>query len=54
MSDKGQVSIWVDLYMDVQRIMKAKNRDDELGNLLRKTRVKLEALGVDVEKLTEG
>ena len=48
MTDKEQAIFLIDVYTDVMRVKKAQepNRDKELDMLLRKTKVKLETLGV--------
>lgn len=41
----------IDIYTDLQRIQKAEDKDKELSNQLRKTKAKLEALGIVTENL---
>ena len=55
MTDKEQATFLIDVYTDVMRVKKAQepNRDKELDMLLRKTKVKLETLGVVVDDLIE-
>ncbi len=52
MTEKEQAAIMIDVYMDLQRIQKAEDRDKELNNQLRKAKAKLEALGIVTENLT--
>lgn len=52
MTEKEQAAIMIDIYTDLQRIQKADDRDKEISNQLRKTKAKLEALGVVTEDLT--
>lgn len=52
MTEKEQAAIMIDIYMDLQRIQKAEDRDKELSNQLRKAKAKLEALGIVTENLT--
>ncbi len=51
MTEKEQAAIMIDVYMDLQRIQKAEDRDKELNNQLRKAKAKLEALGIVTENL---
>ena len=53
MTDKEQATILIDVYMDMMRVKRAEDRDKELDEQIRKTKVKLETLGVAVENLTE-
>ena len=55
MADKVQATFLIDVYTDVMRVKLAENeaRDKELDKLLRKTKVKLETLGVAVDDLIE-
>lgn len=52
MTEKEQAAIMIDIYIDLQRIQKAEDRDKELSNQLRKAKAKLEALGIVTENLT--
>lgn len=52
MTEKEQAAILIDIYIDLQRIQKAEDRDKELSNQLRKAKAKLEALGIVTENLT--
>lgn len=52
MTEKEQATIMIDIYTDLQRILKAEDREKELNNQLRKAKAKLEALGVVTENLT--
>ena len=52
MTEKQQAAIMIDIYIDLQRIQKAEDRDKELSNQLRKAKAKLEALGIVTEDLT--
>ena len=51
MTEKEQAAVMIDIYMDLQRIQKAEDREKELGNQLRKAKAKLEALGIVTESL---
>lgn len=51
MTEKEQTTVMIDIYTDLQRIIKAEDRDKELANQLRIAKAKLEALGVVVENL---
>lgn len=51
MTEKEQAAIMIDIYTDLQRIQKAKDRDKELNNQLRKAKAKLEAMGIVAENL---
>ena len=53
MTDKEQATMLIDVYMDMMRVKRAEDRDKELDEQIRKTKVKLETLGVAVENLTE-
>ena len=53
MTDKEQATMLIDVYMDMLRVKRAADRDKELDEQIRKTKVKLETLGVAVENLTE-
>ena len=55
MTDKEQATFLIDEFSDVMRVKQAEgtNRDKEIDRLLRKTKVKLETLGVAVDNLTE-
>ena len=53
MTKEEQATILIDVYMDMLRVKRAADRDRELDEQLRKTRVKLETLGVAVDNLTE-
>ena len=52
MTEKEQAAIMIDIYTDLQRIQKAEDKEKELNNQLRKTKAKLEALGIVTENLT--
>ena len=54
MTKEEQATMLIDVYMDMIRVKRAADRDRELDEQIRKTRVKLETLGVAVENLTEG
>ena len=51
MTEKEQAAIMIDIYIDLQRIQKAEDRDKELSNQLRKAKAKLEVLGIVTENL---
>lgn len=51
MTEKEQAAIMIDIYMDLQRIQKAEDKDKELANQLRKAKAKLEVLGIVTENL---
>lgn len=51
MTEKEQATIMIDIYTDLQRILKAEDREKELGNQLRKAKAKLEALGIVTEDI---
>ena len=53
MTDKEQATFLIDEYTDVMRVKlaNAETREKELDRLLRKTKVKLETLGVAVDDL---
>lgn len=51
MTDNEQKTFMIDKYMDLLRINQAEDTLKEVGNQLRETRAKLEALGVKVEEL---
>ena len=51
MTEKEQAAIMIDIYTDLQRIQKAEDKEKELNNQLRKTKAKLEALGIVTENL---
>ena len=53
MTDKEQATFLIDVYTDMMRVKRAADRDKELDEQIRKTRVKLETLGVAVDNLTE-
>ena len=52
MTDKEQAASMIDKYIDLLRIKKASDRDKEIDNQLRATKIKLETLGVVTEQLT--
>lgn len=52
MTEKEQAAIMIDIYTDLQRILKAEDREKELRNQLRKAKAKLEALGIVAENIT--
>lgn len=54
MADKEQATMLIDVYIDMMRIKRAEDRDKELDEQIRKTKVKLETLGVAVDNLTDG
>ena len=51
MSDKGQMTNAIDIYMNLQRIQKAEDRDKEIRNQMRQAKAKLEALGIAADEL---
>ena len=53
MTKEEQATFLIDVYTDVMRVKQAKDedRDKELDSFLRKTKVKLETLGVAVDDL---
>lgn len=53
MTDKEQATMLIDVYMDMMRVKRAQDRDKELDEQIRKTKVKLETLGVAVDNLTD-
>ena len=53
MTDKEQATMLIDVYMDMMRVKRADDKDKELDEQIRKTKVKLETLGVAVDNLTE-
>ena len=53
MTDKEQAIMLIDVYMDMVRVKRAQDRDKELDEQIRKTKVKLETLGVAVDNLTD-
>lgn len=53
MTDKEQATMLIDVYIDMMRVKRAEDRDKELDEQIRKTRVKLETLGVAVDNLTD-
>lgn len=54
MTDKEQATMLIDVYIDMMRVKRAEDRDKELDEQIRKTKVKLETLGVAVDNLTDG
>ena len=54
MADKEQATMLIDVYIDMMRVKRAEDRDKELDEQIRKTKVKLETLGVAVDNLTDG
>ena len=53
MTKEEQATMLIDVYMDMMRVKRAQDRDKELDEQIRKTKVKLETLGVAVDKLTD-
>ena len=53
MTKEEQATMLIDVYMDMIRVKRAENRDKELDEQIRKTKVKLETLGVAVDNLTD-
>lgn len=55
MTDREQATMLIDVYTDIMRVKRAgaEQREKELDQLLRKTKVKLETLGVAVDDLME-
>lgn len=51
MTEKEQAAVMIDIYTDLLRIQKAEDKDKEISNQLRKTKAKLEALGIVTENL---
>ena len=51
MTEKEQATNMIDVYTDLLRIKQAADKEKEVNNQLRKTKAKLEALGVVVEDL---
>ena len=51
MTEKEQATMMIDIYMDLQRIKIAPDRDKEIDNQLRRAKAKLEALGIVTEDL---
>lgn len=51
MTEKEQMTLLIEEYSKLQRILKSADRDEELQYQLKITRAKLEALGVVVENL---
>ena len=54
MTDKEQATMLIDVYIDMMCVKRAEDRDKELDEQIRKTKVKLETLGVAVDNLTDG
>ena len=53
MTKEEQASFMIDVYTDMMRVKRAADKDKELDEQIRKTRVKLETLGVAVDNLTK-
>lgn len=53
MTDKEQATMLIDVYIDMMRVKRAEDRDKELDEQIRKTKVKLKTLGVAVDNLTD-
>ena len=51
MSDKEQTTMLIDVYINLQRIMLAEDKEKEISRQLTAVKAKLEALGVVTEKL---
>ena len=51
MTKEEQVSLLISQYMNVQRVIKAQDKEKELANQQREIAAKLEAMGVVTEKL---
>lgn len=52
MTIEEQATGMIDRYLDLLRIKKAEDRDKEIDNQLRATKIKLETLGVVTDQLT--
>lgn len=52
MTEKEQAAIMIDIYIDLQRIQKADDKDREINNQIKKAKAKLEALGIVTENIT--
>ena len=52
MTEKGQATILMDKFIDLQRIKAADDREKEIQYQLKTTKAKLEALGIVTEDLT--
>ncbi len=53
MTEKVLAAFLIDAYLDMMRVKRSADRDRELDEQIRKTKVKLETLGAAVENLTE-
>ncbi len=51
MTEKEQIAILIDQYTDLQRIKVAADREKEVEYQIRKTKAKLEAMGIIAEDL---
>ena len=51
MNDKKQTTMFINAYMNLQRVKVAEDRDKEIRNQERELKAKLEALGVVVDDL---
>lgn len=51
MTEKELIATLIDQYTDLQRILKASDPQKEVSNQLRKTKAKLEAMGIVTEDL---
>ena len=51
MTDKEQIAVMIDKYMDLLRIKGTRDRETEIENQLCETRAKLQAFGVAVDDL---
>ncbi len=51
MSDKEQMTMLMDRYVDLQRIKTAPDKDSEIDYQIKITKAKLEAIGIVTENL---
>ena len=51
MTEKEQIAILIDQFMDLQRIKAASDKDKEVDYQIRTTKAKLEAMGIVTEDL---